>query len=59
MLTTLRRPLLAGTTAESLLEELAGISDETSEVISNKAIDLWQQYGSPLLAGDVRKEDAR
>lgn len=59
LLTTLRRPLLGANSSQLLLGELAGISDETSEVISSNAIDLWQQYGSPLLVGDMRKDDAR
>jgi len=59
MLTTLRRQLLAATTGEIIRDELAGISDETSEVIGNMTVDLWQKYGSPLQAGDIRKDDTR
>lgn len=41
---------------EPLMEELKNISEDTSEVIVNKATELWQQYGSPLVVGDSRKE---
>lgn len=53
---TLRRNILILNTTEPLLEELKNISEETSEVIANKATELWQQYGSPLVVGDFRKE---
>lgn len=48
--------MLSKTSSESLLDELNNITEETSEVICNKAIELWQQYGSPLVFGDSRKE---
>ena len=56
ILMTFRRNLLNSDSIEFFLEELKNISEETSEVIANKAAELWQQYGSPLVIGDVRKD---
>lgn len=53
---TLRRNILSLNSTEVLLEEFKNISEETSEVIANKATELWQQYGSPLTFSDSRKE---
>ncbi|KAK6644580.1 hypothetical protein RUM43_000847 [Polyplax serrata] len=53
---TLRRSIMQSNSTEPLMEELKNISEDTSEVIVNKATELWQQYGSPLVVGDSRKE---
>lgn len=56
LLTTLRRNLLNITCKSLVFDELKTITEEISEVIANKAIELWQQYGSPLVIGDTHKE---
>ncbi|XP_012285813.2 uncharacterized protein LOC105702667 [Orussus abietinus] len=47
---TMRRFLLRSETIENVLEALDNITEETSEVIVNKAIELWQQSGSALVS---------
>ncbi|CAH0555855.1 unnamed protein product [Brassicogethes aeneus] len=37
--------------AQNCLKE---IPDEIADVIANKSIEMWQQYGSPLLLSDVK-----
>ncbi|KAL0281308.1 UNVERIFIED_CONTAM: hypothetical protein PYX00_002335 [Menopon gallinae] len=56
LFTTLRRNLLNITCKSTVFDELKGITEEISEVIANKAIELWQQYGSLLVIGDTHKE---
>lgn len=51
LLITLRRLLLKELTAEKIVGNLVQISEETSEVIVNKGIEMWQQYGSLLTSG--------
>lgn len=47
-LTTLRRLLLRCENIDNVLNTLNNITEETSEVIVNKAIESWQQNGSTL-----------
>ncbi|CAK9808205.1 TBC1 domain family member 7 [Anthophora quadrimaculata] len=47
-LTTLRRLLLRCENIDSILDTIANITEESSEVIVNKAIESWQQSGSTL-----------
>ncbi|KAG7190054.1 hypothetical protein KM043_006200 [Ampulex compressa] len=47
-LTTLRRLLLRCESIDNVLDTIANITEETSEVIVNKAIESWQQSGSTL-----------
>ncbi|XP_003401554.1 TBC1 domain family member 7 [Bombus affinis] len=47
-LTTLRRLLLRCENIDGILDTIANITEETSEVIVNKAIESWQQSGSTL-----------
>ncbi|KAG6795205.1 TBC1 domain family member 7 [Apis mellifera caucasica] len=47
-LTTLRRLLMRCENIDSILNTIANITEETSEVIVNKAIESWQQSGSIL-----------
>lgn len=54
--TTLRRNILNLSSPDLILDEVRNLTEESSEVIGNKAIELWQQYGSPLVFGDSRKE---
>ncbi|XP_034944065.1 TBC1 domain family member 7 [Chelonus insularis] len=46
---TLRRLLLNCDNINRVLETISNINEETSEVIVNKAIELWQQSGSGLV----------
>ncbi|PBC29792.1 TBC1 domain family member 7 [Apis cerana] len=48
ILTTLRRLLMRCENIDSILNIIANITEETSEVIVNKAIESWQQSGSIL-----------
>ncbi|KAK1125823.1 hypothetical protein K0M31_005361 [Melipona bicolor] len=48
ILTTLRRLLLRCENIDGILDTIANITEETSEVIVNKAIESWQQSGSTL-----------
>ncbi|XP_043289769.1 TBC1 domain family member 7 isoform X2 [Venturia canescens] len=48
ILTTLRRLVFKCNTVEGILDTITNINEETSEVIVNKAIELWQQSGSIL-----------
>ncbi|XP_043790543.1 TBC1 domain family member 7 [Apis laboriosa] len=47
-LTTLRRLLMRCENIDGILDTIANITEETSEVIVNKAIESWQQSGSIL-----------
>ncbi|XP_076295837.1 TBC1 domain family member 7 isoform X3 [Lasioglossum baleicum] len=47
-LTTLRRLLLRCENIDSILDTISNITEESSEVIVNKAIESWQQSGSTL-----------
>ncbi|KZC05975.1 PREDICTED: TBC1 domain family member 7 [Dufourea novaeangliae] len=47
-LTTLRRLLLRCENIDAVLDTISNITEETSEVIVNKAIESWQQSGSTL-----------
>ncbi|CAL7937883.1 unnamed protein product [Xylocopa violacea] len=47
-LITLRRLLLRCNNIDGILDTTANITEETSEVIVNKAIESWQQNGSTL-----------
>ncbi|XP_012345013.1 TBC1 domain family member 7 [Apis florea] len=47
-LTTLRRLLMRCENIDGILDTIANITEETSEVIVNKAIESWQQSGSTL-----------
>lgn len=47
-LTTLRRILLRYENIDGILDTISNITEETSEVIVNKAIESWQQSGSTL-----------
>ncbi|XP_014206187.1 TBC1 domain family member 7 [Copidosoma floridanum] len=49
MLTTTRRCILRCNSADRVLEVINNITEETSEVIVNKAIESWQQSGSVSL----------
>ncbi|XP_003701420.1 TBC1 domain family member 7 [Megachile rotundata] len=46
--TTLRRLLLRCENIDGILDTISNITEETSEVIVNKAIESWQQSGSTL-----------
>lgn len=48
ILTTLRRLLLRCENTDNVLDTVGNITEETSEVIVNKAIESWQQSGSTL-----------
>ncbi|XP_044727631.1 TBC1 domain family member 7, partial [Chrysoperla carnea] len=48
LLTTLRRVLIRCTNAVAILECIEKITEETAEVIVNKAIEVWQQNGCAL-----------
>ncbi|XP_066581621.1 TBC1 domain family member 7 isoform X2 [Prorops nasuta] len=47
-LTTLRRALLRSENLDSVLDTINNMTEETSEVIVNKALESWQQSGSTL-----------
>ncbi|XP_031842557.1 TBC1 domain family member 7 isoform X2 [Nomia melanderi] len=47
-LTTLRRLLLRCENIDGVLDTISNITEETSEIIVNKAIESWQQSGSTL-----------
>lgn len=47
-LTTLRRLLLRCENLDGILDTISNITEESSEVIVNKAIESWQQSGSTL-----------
>lgn len=47
-LTTLRRRLLRCENIDNVLDTVGSITEETSEVIVNKAIESWQQSGTTL-----------
>ncbi|XP_026674989.1 TBC1 domain family member 7 [Ceratina calcarata] len=49
-LTTLRRILLRYENIDGILDTISNITEETSEVIVNKAIESWQQSGSTLIS---------
>lgn len=49
ILTTLRRFLLKCSKLDNVLDIIQNITEETSEVIVNKAIELWQQSGSNVV----------
>ncbi|XP_015598963.1 TBC1 domain family member 7 isoform X2 [Cephus cinctus] len=49
-LITLKRVLLRCEHLDNILDAINNISEETSEVIVNKAIELWQQSGSTLVS---------
>ena len=51
ILITLRRHLLKCLMTENVLKCLNNITEEIAEVIVNKAIEMWQQYGSLLTPG--------
>ncbi|XP_069681468.1 TBC1 domain family member 7 [Periplaneta americana] len=51
ILITLRRHLLKCLMTENVLKCLNTIAEEMAEVIVNKAIEMWQQYGSLLTPG--------
>lgn len=51
ILRTLRRNLLLCKMLDNVLNCLNNIPEETAEVIVNKAIEMWQQYGSLLTPG--------
>ncbi|PSN44323.1 hypothetical protein C0J52_09284 [Blattella germanica] len=51
ILITLRRHLLKCLITENILKCLNSIAEEMAEVIVNKAIEMWQQYGSLLTPG--------
>ncbi|KAJ1530816.1 hypothetical protein ONE63_005663 [Megalurothrips usitatus] len=48
ILTTMKRRLIQLKSAAKIVDCLCDITEETAEMIANKAIELWQQYGSPL-----------
>lgn len=48
ILTTMKRRLIQLHSADLVVSSLCDITEETAEMIANKAIELWQQYGSPL-----------
>ncbi|XP_043266199.1 TBC1 domain family member 7 [Colletes gigas] len=48
-LTTLRRLLLRCENLDSVLDTIGNITEESSELIVNKAIESWQQSGSTLI----------
>ncbi|KAF4523569.1 hypothetical protein B566_EDAN014880 [Ephemera danica] len=50
-ITTLKRALLTSRTAEDISKSLKNVSEESADIISNKAIELWQQHGSCLTPG--------
>ncbi|KAJ8664583.1 hypothetical protein QAD02_006245 [Eretmocerus hayati] len=49
MLTTLRRSILRCSSLDGVLETIDNITEETSEVVVNKAIEGWQQNGSVMI----------
>ncbi|XP_011301260.1 TBC1 domain family member 7 [Fopius arisanus] len=49
ILTTFRRVLLQCDSIDGILDAISHINEETSELIVNKAIELWQQSGSILV----------
>ncbi|PNF19492.1 TBC1 domain family member 7 [Cryptotermes secundus] len=51
ILRTLRRNLLSCKMSDNVLNCLNNIPEETAEIIVNKAIEMWQQYGSLLTPG--------
>lgn len=48
ILTTMRRRLILLDSSDAVVDSLCDISEETAEMIANKAIEQWQQSGSPL-----------
>ncbi|XP_064603429.1 TBC1 domain family member 7-like [Liolophura sinensis] len=45
---TFHRPLLSMTRTEDMVNYLRKISEDTGDILVNKAIDLWQKYGCHL-----------
>ncbi|KAF2882994.1 hypothetical protein ILUMI_23173 [Ignelater luminosus] len=55
LLTNQRHKLLKCTTLENAVQCVSNLPEETAEIIANKAIEMWQQHGSPLTVHDKPK----
>ncbi|KAF5277145.1 hypothetical protein FQR65_LT03851 [Abscondita terminalis] len=55
LLTNQRHKLLRCNNSKNALESISNLPEETAEIIANKAIEMWQQHGSPLTIHDKPK----
>ncbi|KAK5641638.1 hypothetical protein RI129_010185 [Pyrocoelia pectoralis] len=55
LLTNQRHKLLRCNDSKHAMECIANLPEETAEIIANKAIEMWQQHGSPLTIHDKPK----
>jgi len=55
LLNTLKHRILKLNDVGSITQYIQSIPEETADVIVNKAIDMWQHYGSPLTVHDKPK----
>ncbi|XP_072380117.1 TBC1 domain family member 7 [Diabrotica undecimpunctata] len=55
VLTTLKARIIKCNNISAVLQIIKNITEETADVIANKSIEMWQQYGTPLTVHDKPK----